>query len=548
MSTVEDLIQRGDRLFGKRGNLLSLWQDTADHIYVERADFTTKRSIGDDFADHLTDGFGIRARQELANAIGGMLRPPGQAWFKPQPKAFDPGDEPQQVRELMERIGARQRKFMYENAAKFTRATKEADNDYVSFGNAVITVEPVFDPFNPHLMYRAWHLRDCAWCENSFGVIDEMHRRWKPTINDLMGLFPGKLSPKLAAVDPKERYREIECRHIVMPVERYDEAKYRGRPFKFVHIYLDVENKHTIETTPTRSARFVIPRWQTVSDSQYGYSQAAVAVMPDVRMLQDMARTILEAGEKAVDPPLVATSEVVNGNIDFAAGGLTWVDAAYDERLGAAIRPLANDRSFLPITLDMQREVREQVAAAMMLNKLTLPPSENGDMTAYEVQERVREYVRAATPLFEPIEADYNGALCEETFNVLMEVGAFGRTDEWPQELQDGVGFVFENPFTAANKQEALAQFQAVGGALAQQVEYDPDAIAELDTAQMFRDAVKATGAPSDWLNTENEAAERRQGMAQQRQMQAAMQQAAMGGEAARSVGEGAQALAGEAA
>jgi len=67
------------------------------------------------------------------------------------------------------------------------------------------------------------------------------------------------------------------------------------------------------------------------------------------------------------------------------------------------------------------------------LNKLSLPPADR-EMTAYETGQRIQEYIRNALPLFEPMEMEYNGALCEDTFEALMRVGAFGSPQDIPGE------------------------------------------------------------------------------------------------------------------
>jgi len=48
------------------------------------------------------------------------------------------------------------------------------------------------------------------------------------------------------------------------------------------------------------------------------------------------------------------------------------------------------------------------LAEAFYINKLRLPPPQ-GDMTAFEVGQRVEEYVRAALPLFEPMDQETLG-------------------------------------------------------------------------------------------------------------------------------------------
>jgi hypothetical protein len=54
-----------------------------------------------------------------------------------------------------------------------------------------------------------------------------------------------------------------------------------------------------IHAMPVWTGFYRIPRWQTVSGSQYSYSPATVAALPDARLIQAMTFTLLEAGEKA---------------------------------------------------------------------------------------------------------------------------------------------------------------------------------------------------------------------------------------------------------
>jgi|GEM_PF-503087 len=533
------LLQDGDKLFSSRMPLLSLWQDIAEMFYVERADFTAGLNPGADFASHLTTGHPLMVRQELANAIAGMLRPPGRAWFKLVLKGRGGAAPSQAVAAWLEESGHRMRAAMYDRDAALQRATKQADNDYVSFGNAVISVEPNWR--DTSLLYRNWHLRDTVWREDFAGRIDEVHRRAKFSAHDLIDLFPETCAQELYAMSPEERRaRQIECRHIVVPSARYGDASIAA---PYVSIHLDVEHDHVMEAVGRPTLGYVIPRWQLVGGSVYGYSPPAVASVADARMLQDMTRTILEAGEKAVDPPMVATQEAVRSDLALYPGGVTYVDAAYDERLGAALRPISHDSSGLPIGMEMQQDTRNQIAAAWMLNRLHLPTN-GGGMTAYEVGQRVQEYIRQAIPLFEPIEAEYSGALCEETFRTLRAVGAFGRPEEWPEDLNtDAVAFAFENPFTSAGDGQALSQYEAVSALLAQQAALDPAAATEIEPRRMFRDAIKATGAPAAWLRDIETADEARGALMQERALLDGLAQLEAGGRAAHAVGAGAGAL-----
>lgn len=520
---AKELIRQGDNLFEKRGSLVSLWQEMADNFYPERADFTNSRSLGSEFADHLMTSYPVLARRDLGNAFNGMLRPRSKDWFKLAVREENSVDT--YGNRWLEYASGVMRKAMYDRKSLFTRATKEGDHDFATFGQTVVSVEPSRDL--THLLYRCWHLRDVAWCENENGVIDTVYRKWKPSARTLASLFKDVHQSVRDKLE-KDPYCEINCMHAVVPSESYaGEKKYKT---PFVSLYVDVDNQHVMEEVGSKRLRYVIPRWQTVSGSQYAYSPATIVALPDARLIQSMTLTLLEAGEKAVSPPMIAVKEAIRSDVALYAGGITYTDASYDERLGEVLRPLSTDRSGIPFGIDLRNDVREMISECFYLNKLSLPPQ--GDMTAFEVSQRIQEYIRQALPIFEPMEQDYNGALCEETFAILFEFGAFGPIENIPRDLLDkNVEFKFESPLHDAIEKEKTQKFTDAANLLAVAVQIDPDAPVNLDSRVAFRDALQGIGVPAAWITPEEEAEEAYAANEQKRQMQSMAQMAAMGAE-----------------
>lgn len=540
---VKALIEHGDKLFSKRTTLVSMWQEIGDHFYVERADFTVSRTLGDEFAEHLSTSYPLLVRRDLGNALGTMMRPTSIDWF--HMRTMDDDGEDQPGKEWLEWATQRMKRAMYDRRSLFTRASKEGDHDLAAFGQCVKTVE--MNRLATGLLFRCWHLRDVAWCENEEGKIDTVHRKWKPTARDLVQTFGSKVSEKVKELligANKQPYREINCRHIVMPADQYD-GEYLGKgKAKYVSIYLDVENQHIIEAVGQSYMMYVIPRWQTVSGSQYAYSPATVAALPEARLLQAMTRTILEAGEKATNPPMVAVQEAIRSDISIYAGGITWVDSEYDERLGEVLRPLTQDKSGLPLGLDMQQNAMALLKEAFFLNTLTLP--QNGpEMTAYEVGQRIQEYIRQASPIFEPLEDEDNGQMCEATFDLMLRAGAFGRPEDIPQSLRGAdIGFRFESPLhDAIEKQKGQKMMEAIG-LLGQVLPVDPTAAAQIDFKTAFRDALSSVGMPAKWLRSEDEADAIVEGQQEQQQAQALLEDLSAGAQVATQVGEANQAMA----
>jgi len=491
-----------------RGSLLSLWQNIADNFYPERADFTLSRSLGEEFADHLSTSYPVLARRELGDSIGGMLRPSGQDWFAIKVNKDDSLVD-NAGRRFLEAATKAQKRAMYDRLAQFTKATKQGDHDYATFGQCVLSAELNFNTNT--LLYRNWHLRDVVWCENENGEIDLVARKWKCKAADAIRYFKGRVHPevsKLATANNGDRAYELcEFLHIVLRAEAYEYAAgvRAGRVAPYISLWLDCKNKHVMEEAPRLTSYYIIPRWQTVSGSQYAHSPATIAALPDARLIQAMTYTLLRAGEKAVDPPMIAVQEMIRSDLAIYPSGVTWVDADYDEKTGEVLRPIPSDYRGLPVGLELQQKQMAMIADAFYLNKLQMPSMGNRErVTAEEVKYHVQQYIRQALPLFEPVEQEYNAPVCEQTFELLMGVNAFGPIQNIPESLRGSeIQFKFESPLIEARDQQLASTFMDSRMLIDAAVALDPGAQYMIDTTVALRDALRGAGAPAVWLRDE---------------------------------------------
>lgn len=536
----KELVDITGAMLSARGSLLTLWQEIAENFYPERADFTTSRMDGDEFASHLMSGVPLLARRDMANLIAAMLRPKGKDWFGLAPEDNELAEHPSVIEWAKDKCGV-MRRAMYDPVAQFTRATKEGDQDFATFGQPVLTVE--LNEATQALLFRCWHLRDTAWSENDAGQIDWVARNWKMQARTLCKRFPNKVSQAVKGCLGKEPFKEIQCRHIVLPFDEYDYSKDGKRPrqgqFAAMGLLVDCENNTILSETPLVESPYVIPRWQTLPGSPYAVSPAAMTALPDARLLQRMTFTLLQAGEKAVDPPMMATQEAIRSDIALYAGGITWVDAEYDERKGEPLRPLAVDKSGLQFGLELAEKYEQIIKAGFYLNQIMLPPITEGDMTATEANIRLQEQIRSVLPLFEPVESEYNGQLCEKTFNILMRGGAFGNPDGIPDVLKDQqLKWTFESPLSEAAKKQDAVSFQEAMALTAQAVGLDPSLAGHFDAKTAYRKAMLGIGAP---LVDEEEADAAAAEAAEQAQMQQGIAQVGGGAAAAEQVGKAIQ-------
>jgi hypothetical protein len=522
MDQAEDIIKQGSNLFSKRLPVMSLWQTLASNFYPERADFTASLLTGDDFASNLMTSYPILARRDLGNAFSSMLRPSAKDWFHIRSDRIEKSKLQLESNNWLEAAAEVMRKLMYNRNSGFVRATKQADHDFAAFGQTVISTELNKDMTG--LLYRCWHLRDVCWMTDENDMIDTIYRRWKPTARDICKLWPGKVHDEITKCLEKEPFREWEIWHVVCKSDLYNYEKKMRTPY--VSYYIDVEHKKVMECTGSWTLHYTIPRWQLVSGSQYAFSPATITALPDARLIQSMTGVLLESGERAANPPLLAVQEALRSDVSVYPGGITYLDGEYDERLGPALRPLLGDSGNLAASFNMSLDTREMIKEAFYLSKLTLPQP-GRDMTAYEVGQRVQEYIRQAMPIFEPMETEYNGALCEQTFEILLRGGAFGPMRNIPRELQgETLSFAFESPLHDAVERAKGQTFLESKSLLAEAVDIDPGSVHVVDIQEALRDVLGGIGIPSKWLRSKGEVdqridAQQRAQQEQQRLMQA---------------------------
>jgi hypothetical protein len=545
---ARDVVKIGDRLFEAKANVDSLWQEIALNFYPERADFTTKRNDGEEFADHLFSSYPVLARRELGNVLSSYLYSRSQKRFSIHvaDEEIDNGDA---ERQFLEHLSDIQWRAMYDSPAQWSRTTKESAHDFASFGNAVIKFGT--NLAGDGLLFRSYHLRDNAWSENSEGKIDCNHRNWEPTARQLAHHFPKTASSKVKKAATKEPEKTFACRHVVLPSRMYDFKSPTGRRYPFVSLYVEKESETILEEVGLNYFCYVIPRWHTISGSQYGVSMATIFVLPDGRTHQVVIRTIREAGEKYADPPMLAVGDAIRGDIALYAGGVTNADIEYDERLGEVLRPISQQHAGFPIAIEVAAALKEDIRAGFFLDKIQLPET-GKDMTAFEIRRRVEEHIRAQTPLFDPIEEQF-APLYEGVFNVMRDAGAFPMQDMPESIAGSDIRFSFFSPLSdLADQREAETYLDVRDRILVPAAQLDPAQLEHANWTEATRDAMRAAGWKAKWFNPKEAVAKKAEELAKAAAMQKGMEAVGAGGAVAEQAGKGMaaidQAMNGEAA
>ena len=507
-SRAETLSSISSSLFTDKRPYDEMCQEIAENFYPIRADFTAERSIGGDIAGNLSDAFPINSRETLGNSIDSMLRQ-GE-WFE-----VGTGDEERDQRPAnaiaLKMATKALRRIVKDPRTMFDVATKEADHDWVAFGQPVLSWEE--SPQRTNLITRAWHPKDCAWMVDDSGKTNALHRKMNMQARNILqkfktGKWTGRLHDDIKRCAEKEPTKKFPIVHILMPTEEIygdDHKGMRRIRHGFISIYIDPTHREILNELGSKTFNYLAPRYRTLSNLPWGFSPAALNSLPDARMLQAMAIVILEQGEKAVDPPIVGSSDVFVRDINLYAGGFTMVDLQDGQDIRNAMQVVETSQG-LNTGLQLKQDVRNLMAEAWLLNKLFLPSLR--EMTAYETDQRMQEFRRAALPFFNPIDSQYHSPLLEVGFEMAVNMGYID-AGIFPEELQDeDISFTFSSPLKDAEGQQVVANFKQSVEIIAAGAQADETISKLFDIRRATIDAVRGAGAEPEWIKDE-EAQER---------------------------------------
>jgi hypothetical protein len=147
--------------------------------------------------------------------------------------------------------------------------------------------------------------------------------------------------------------------------------------------------------------------------------------------------------------------------------------------------------------------------------------------------------VRQSLPLFRPMETDYNGSLCETSFDLLMRAGAFGPLNEIPESLRnEDVRFKFKTPLRQAEDAKRAIALQKSRELLNLVVDIDKGAANVVNFRDAYRDAVEGIGLSQDFIRGKDEADAISAQQEQQDQANQVLAQAQAGGAAAKDLAD----------
>jgi hypothetical protein len=296
------------------------------------------------------------------------------------------------------------------NATNFQTEIHELYLDLASLGTGCMLIEE--DP-DTILRFLTIPIYEVDIAENSKGIVETAARRIKMRGEQALEKYGEEaFGPNVKKIKDKPS-DEIEIIHLVMEREGAKLNKLDPLSKKFASYHIWAEEKHLIKEHGYDKFPYVIPRWSKLGNEVYGRSPA-MKTLPDIRMLNQMMKTVIRGAQKAVDPPYIMSHDSVLGRLNLTAGGTT---VARHGMLDS-VKPLVSGAR-VDLGMEMVDRVRLNVKQGFFIDQLQLGGSDR--MTELEVGIRNDENLRLLSPILGRLHNEMLDPLVGRVMSVMQD-------------------------------------------------------------------------------------------------------------------------------
>jgi len=501
------LLSRFDRLKSQRQNWESHWQEVADYMQPRKADVTKSRSKGDKRTELIFDSSPLQSVELLSASLHGMLTNPSTPWFSLKFKNEDMEGEDEAKLWLESATEVMYSAF---NQSNFQQEIFELYHDLITFGTAAMFIE---EDDEDNLKFSTRHINEIYISENEKGRIDTVFRKFRISARAAIRKF-GNVSNNIAVIAKKDPYEEVEILHAVYPRDDYNPKKQDTENMQFESIYLDADSGEELSVSGFREFPFVVPRYLKASHEIYGRSPAMTA-LPDVKMLNEMSKTIIKSAQKQVDPPLLVPDDGFLLPVRTVPGGLNFYRAGTRDR----IEPL-NIGANNTLGLNMEEQRRNSIRNAFYVNQLMM--QDGPQMTATEVIQRNEEKMRLLGPVLGRLQSELLKPLIDRSFAILMRRNLFAQPPEFLSGQDIEIEYV--SPLAKAQKSTELSSIMRAIEIMGSLSNVAP-VFDHINMDKLVRHLTNIVGVPQKILKPQSELNAERQAQAQQQEQMQQMQQ-----------------------
>ncbi len=526
-----------------KSTFVSHWRELSQYILPRKAHFqSTDANKGDKRNQSIIDSTATEAAGICAAGMHSGVTSPARPWFKlavSDPQLNESGE----VKQYLHEVETRMQDAMIKS--NFYKVLPSGYLDLAVFGTCAFSIieddQTVFRCYDHPVGSFAIgndDRREVRYFVRSFQMtVGQVVKKWgNLDANGKADFQRGETSN--ISINTQQLWRRgdpiawIEIVHVIQPNVSYDGVKIESRYKKYEEIYYEAgtnsggdrsgEGTGVLAHSGYDEFPVIVGRWEKVGEDVYGTNCPGMAALGDIKQLQFGEKKGLQALDKTVNPPIVASPELMNAKVSVLPGDITY---AVTREGMQGIKPIYQVQFPLNDLEAKQEQVRQRIRSTFKADLfLMLSQSDRREITAREIDERHEEKLLALGPTLEQINDDILDTSIDRIFGIMDRAG---RLPDPPEVLQgQSLRVEYVSIMAQAQRMIGLASLERTLGFAGQAVQISPDAIDVLDIDQLMREHVEASGAPPKVLRSEDAVAEMRQQRGQAQQTQQAAENA----------------------
>ncbi len=488
-SRADEILSHQSQLESKRSNFDSHWREVAERVLPNQNEFQgNNQTEGAKRNEKIFDSTAVMALDRAASAIDSLVTPSSQYYHRLDPEDDDLMED-QEVRLWLDELNRALFRMRYKPEANFASQAHECYISLMAFGTDTMYTDDV-----PGIgaRYKACPMSEMYLAENQHGIVDLVHRKFPMTARAAFQKWGNKLPPAILRANEKDPFTKFDFIHCVKPNKDTDSRRkdYRGMPIS--SYYIAIEGRTVLSEGGYRVMPYSVGRHVTAPREVYGRSPA-MQVLADIKMLNEMEKTIIRAAHKIVDPPLLLYGDGILSSFNARPNALNY--GGVDDQGRQLVIPMKTG-SNLPIAMEMTEQKRKAINDAFYVTLFQILV-ENPRMTATEAMIRAQEKGQLLAPTVGRQQSEWLGAVIDRDIDIIMANGMIRPPPDSLIEAGGGIKVDYTSPLSRLRRAEDGVAIMRTLEQLAPLANLKPEVLDIFDDDAIGREIANINGVPA---------------------------------------------------
>lgn len=500
-SRVELCLQQHSAMQTQRSTFERVWQDLEERISPTDQQFSSdgdeNRIPGRQTNEKVFDATPGLALDRFKAALDSLITPRNLQWHMLKPVDDELADDIE-VKRYLEALT--RRLFAARYASNFATEVQGCYYNGGKYGSFALFIG---ERVGRGLFYRSVPMKQLYFAENEYGVVDLVHRDWWWSARQAYQRWGDKCPQVIRVAAEKTPTQKFRFLHVVKPRADADVSRSDYRGMEWISYYISFDTKDVLEEGGFRTNPYAVGRYDLAPGEVYGRSPC-MTILPDVKMLNEMNRTTIQAAQLKVLPPLLAHRDGILDAIRITPAAINY--GGVDDNGRQLLQPLnvAGDVNLGLEMMDQKRMVINDALLQTLFQILVDKPN----ITATEAMLRAQEKGQLIGPTGSRIETELLSPMILRELDLMANAGQFDDL-EMPESLRERGGLYqieFDSPLSRAREAEGgvailrtfeqLAPLAQVAGSVVYK---------RFNVDEVSKELARLNGMPAKLLYTDDE-------------------------------------------